>query len=45
MFMGVMLNNSPVTEDTIINEVERLLKKQFIPSSLHPDRLKDKDMT
>jgi hypothetical protein len=45
MFVGIMLNNSPVTEDKIVDEVERLLKKQFIPSSLHPHRMKDKDMT
>jgi len=36
IFFGIMLDNSEIDENKIIDEVERLLRKQFNPNSLSP---------
>lgn len=40
MYVGVMLENRMATEEMILSEIERLLKKEFEPHTLQP---KDKD--
>lgn len=45
MYLGIVFDDSDVTEERLLTEIERLLKKTFNMRSLSDAQLRERDMT